>query len=110
MALIGVLGAVLCLWNFVHITPFVGAVVLIGIPFLAGVFRLIAAGIVLYEAFNPVELTTTPSPQPGGDPPGAASSAPSTVGTMLQTAFHSTEANLFRPSAKTAAWAPKKTS
>ena len=109
MAVIGVLGAVLCLWNFEHITPFVGAVALIGIPFLAGVFRLIATGIALFEAFNPEELTTTPSVLPGGDPP-AAGVAPSTVGTLFQTAFHSTEANLFRPSAKTAAWAPKKTS
>ena len=109
LAVMGVLGAVLCLWNFEHITPFVGAVALIGIPFLAGVFRLIAAGIALFEAFNPAELTTTPSVLPGGDPP-AAGTAQITVGTLFQTAFHSTEANLFRPSAKTAAWAPKKTS
>ena len=109
LALIGVLGAVLCLWNFGHTTPLVGAVVLLGIPFLADVFRLIAAGIALYEAFNPGELTTIPSavvtPKAGTVDPGSTG-----VGTMFQTAFHSTEANLFRPSAKTAAWAPKKTS
>lgn len=80
--------------------------ILLGIPLLASITRCIRTAVQVYSASIKLQKTASTASLPV-NPQAAAITIPQ-IFPQMQTAFHSTEANLFRATPLTAQWAPKK--